>query len=289
MTKKILITGGAGFIGSHLCESYSKDPNLKIYSLDNYSTGDINNHVSNVTYIAGDTKNIFSLCDFAPDIVIHLGEYSRVEQSFEDVRNVWQSNKIGTFEVIEFCRKHNSKLVYAGSSTKFGDLGKGKDQSPYGWTKSSNTELVVRYGDWFNLSYAIVYFYNAYGPREISEGKYATLIAIFSEKMRKKQPLTVVAPGNQIRNFTHVYDIVSGIKLVAENGQGDGFGIGSDKSYSVKEIAKIFGGNIEMLPSRRGNRFSAELVTEKTISLGWSPKHDIEDYIHSLKENNWIS
>jgi len=286
--KKILVTGGAGFIGSHLCESLSQDPKLDIYSLDNYSTGKIENHIKNVTYIVGDTKDIFSLCDFAPDIVIHLGEYSRVEQSFEDIRAVWNSNKSGTFEVLEFCKANNSKLVYAGSSTKFGDLGKSKDQTPYGWTKSSNTELVVRYGDWYNLNFAIVYFYNAYGPREISEGKYATLIAIFTEKMKKKQPLTVVSPGNQIRNFTHVHDIVSGIRLVAEEGQGDGYGIGSDRSYSIKEIAQLFGGNIEMLPARRGNRFSAELITEKTISLGWSPKYKIEDYIDTLRENNWI-
>ena len=286
--KKILVTGGAGFIGSNLCETLSKDSELEIYSLDNYSTGIVENHIENVTYLVGDTKDIFSLCDFIPDIVFHLGEYSRVEQSFEDVRKVWDSNKSGTFEVIEFCRMNNAKLIYAGSSTKFGDLGKSRDQSPYGWTKSSNTELVVRYGEWFNLNYAIVYFYNGYGPREITNGKYATLIGIFTEKMRKKEALTVVSPGSQLRNFTHVDDIVSGLMLVAKKGSGDGYGIGSDKSYSIKEIANLFGGNIEMLPERRGNRYSAELVTKKTIELGWHPKKSLEKYISHLKEKNWV-
>jgi len=287
--RNILITGGAGFIGSNICEYFSKDLNNNVFSLDNYSTGSEKNHVDNVTYIVGDTKNIFSLCDFSPDLVIHLGEYSRVEQSFDDMRRVWDSNKSGTFEVLEFCKENKAKLVYAGSSTKFGDLGKGKDQTPYGWTKSSNTELVVRYGDWFNLEYAIVYFYNAYGKREISSGKYATLIAIFTEQMKKGESLTVVKPGNQLRNFTHIDDIVSGIDLVALKGSGDGYGIGSNQSYSVFEIAQFFGGEIEFLPPRRGNRQSADLLTEKTLALGWEPENDIKEYIDQLRSNNWIS
>jgi len=285
--RKILVTGGAGFIGSNLCKSLSNNSNNIIYSLDNYSTGKVENHVSNVKYIEGETKNITKLCNFSPDLIFHLGEYSRVEQSFDDIRNVWNSNKSGTFEVLEFARKSKAKIIYAGSSTKFGDLGQSKDQTPYGWTKSTNTELVARYGDWFNLSYAIVYFYNAYGPNEISIGKYATLIGIFSEQMRNEIPLTVVSPGTQIRNFTHVNDIVSGIELVAEKGNGDGYGIGSSLSYSVNEVAKFFGGDINYLPPRRGNRQSAKLITDKTIALGWNERYELENYISKLKENNW--
>lgn len=207
-----------------------------------------------------------------------------MEQSFEDVDKVLLFNKIGTLKVLEFCRKKHSKLVYAGSSTKFGDGGIGKNQSLYAWSKSSNTELIKNYGEWYGLNYAIVYFYNVYGKGEISDGKYATLIAIFTEKMRKGEPLTVVSSGMQQRNFTHIDDIVSGLLLVGEKGQGDDFGIGSAESYTILEIAQMFGGAIQMLPERRGNRMTAEVITEKTQSLGWKAVRDIRVYIEELRK-----
>ena len=165
--------------------------------------------------------------------------------------------------MLEFCRKTGAKIIYAGSSTKFGDGGLGRDQSPYAWTKASNTELVINYGKWFNISYAITYFYNVYGPREISKGKYATLIALFKELKKTNMPLGVVSPGTQKRNFTHVDDIINGLILVGEKGIGDDYGIGNDESYSIIEIANLFGGEIIMLPERKGNRLSAEVMTEK--------------------------
>jgi UDP-glucose 4-epimerase len=284
---KILITGGAGFIGSHLCEALLRDNFCEITSLDNYSTGSDANHIPGVNYINGSTLDIDRFINFSPDVVYHLGEYSRVEQSFGDISTVWDSNKQGTFAVLQFCRKHAAKIIYAGSSTKFGDGGLGRSQSPYGWTKASNTELVVNYGRWFDLPYAIVYFYNAYGPREISNGKYATLIGLFTQKMRDKQPLTVVSPGTQKRNFTHVDDIVSGLILVGKNGFGDEFGIGSPDAYSVLEVAKLFGGDIHMIEERRGNRMSAEVMIEKTEQLGWRPKKNLVDYIQDLKDISW--
>jgi UDP-glucose 4-epimerase len=282
---KILVTGGAGFIGSHLCEELVKIKKYTVTSLDNYSMGVSENHVSGVTYINGDTNNIQDLIKFTPDVVFHLGEYSRVEQSFNDIEKVWHSNKDGTFRVLEFCRKKDCKLVYAGSSTKFGDGGLGRNQSPYGWTKAANTELVVNYGAWYGVEYAIVYFYNAYGPREIKVGKYATLIGIFEERFKQHKSLTVVSPGSQIRNFTHVKDIVNGIILVGEKGVGDEFGIGSKKSYSVLEIADMFGGKVEMLSPRKGNRMSAEVLVEKTINLGWLEKYNLSDYVMHLKQS----
>ncbi|NDW23203.1 NAD-dependent epimerase/dehydratase family protein [Alteromonas hispanica] len=283
--KKVLVTGGAGFVGSHLCEQLTHS--YEVYSLDNYFTGSERNHVDKVNYIKGDTAEISELISFVPDLVFHLGEYSRVEQSFEDIELVWEYNKRGTFSVLQFCRKHEVKLVYAGSSTKFGDGGLGKFQSPYGWSKASNTELVECYSEWFGLDYAIVYFYNVYGRREISQGKYATLIALFTEKMRSNLPLTVVSPGTQVRNFTHVDDIVNGLVLVGEKGHGDGFGIGSNEAFTVKEVAELFGGEIEMLPERKGNRMSAEVITEKTRALGWEPTHSLNDYISDMKDRNW--
>lgn len=287
--KKALVTGGAGFIGSHLCEELINIGGYKVTSLDNYSTGRFINHIDGVEYIQGDTRDIKEVVNFDPDQVYHLGEYSRVEQSFCDIESVYYSNKVGTFEVLQFCRKSGSKLIYAGSSTKFGDGGLGRAQSPYGWSKATNTELVENFSSWFGLSYAIVYFYNAFGPREISSGKYATLIGKFADRLGKGLPLAVVSPGVQKRNFTHVKDIVSGLIMIAENAEGDEFGIGSDKSYSVLEVAELFGGRIEMLPERRGNRMRAELVTEKTKLLGWECKHNLEDYIKQLRSSNCSS
>ena len=280
--KKILVTGGAGFVGSNLCEALANDPHNEVYSLDNYFTGKRENHVAGVQYLEGSTEHIFELINFTPDIIYHLGEYSRVEQSFEDIDKVLLFNKTGTLKVLEFCRKRKVKLVYAGSSTKFGDGGLGKDQSPYAWSKSSNTELIKNYGVWYGLDYAIVYFYNVYGRREISTGKYATLIALFAEKTKQGEPLTVVAPGSQQRNFTHIDDIVAGLLLVGEKGKGDGYGIGSPESYTILEIAELFGGEIQMLPQRKGNRMTSPVLTQKTEALGWKATKHIKNYIEEL-------
>jgi len=284
--KKILVTGGAGFVGSHLCESLVKEGN-KVYSLDNYFTGSIDNHVDKVDYIKGNTNQIDEKVTVTPDIIYHLGEYSRVEQSFDDIKLVHESNTQGTFKVLEFARRNSCKIVYAGSSTKFGDGGLARNASPYAYSKASNTELVKNYGAWFNIPYAVTYFYNVYGPREIRTGKYATLIALFKEKIKNKELLTVVSPGTQKRNFTHVNDIVKALILIGKKGYGDDFGIGSDESYSVLEVANLFGGIIEMLPERKGNRMTSEIITEKTRLLGWKPEKKLEEYITSFLLQNY--
>jgi UDP-glucose 4-epimerase len=278
---KVLVTGGAGFVGSHLCEKLVQDGD-EVVSLDNYSTGSKKNHIGGATYIKGETKNIDQLITFSPDIIYHLGEYSRVEQSFDDIEKVWSSNKDGIFAVLQFCRTVGSKIVYAGSSTKFADGGLGRSQSPYAWTKTSNTELVENYGNWFGIKYAITYFYNVYGGREISTGKYATLIALFREKYKNGEPLTVVSPGTQVRNFTHIDDIISGLILVGSKGEGDNYGIGHSQAYSVLDIAKMFGSEVKMLPKRKGNRLSASVVCDKTKDLGWSESHAVADYIRDI-------
>lgn len=281
-SKNILVTGGAGFVGSHLCEALSKDPIHRVFSLDNYFTGSKENHVPNVTYIDGNTADIAKLVTTDIDVVYHLGEYSRVEQSFQDIEKVWQYNKDGIFAVLQFCRLQGAKIIYAGSSTKFGDGGLGRSQSPYAWSKATNTELVKNYGSWYNVPYAITYFYNVYGPREIATGKYATLIALFKEKVKNNQPLTVVSPGSQKRNFTHIEDIISGLTLVGANGYGDDYGIGSPEAYTILEIAHLFNTQVEMLPERPGNRMTADVLTEKTEALGWQPKHSIKTYIQDF-------
>ena len=277
--KTILVTGGAGFVGSNLIERLVQNPENEVHSLDNYSTGKKENHIEGSSYIEGDTNDIGRLVNVKPDLVYHLGEYARVEKSFEDMESVWHSNKEGTFAVLQFCRANNSKLVYAGSSTKFGDGGLGRYGSPYAWSKASNTELVQNYGAWFDLKYAITYFYNVYGPRELS-GKFGTVIEIFREAKIAGRPLKVVSPGTQTRIFTHVDDIVRGLLVVGERGSGDGYGLGATEEYSILDIAKLFEGEIEMLPERKGNRQTSSIdLSRSQGELGWKAEKSIKDYI----------
>ncbi|MFP4118360.1 MAG: NAD-dependent epimerase/dehydratase family protein [Candidatus Woesearchaeota archaeon] len=281
---KILITGGAGFIGSHLCEALAQSSDYEISSLDDYSTGTKKNHVAGVKYFVGHTEEIDKIIQTSPDIIYHLGEYSRVEQSFYDMDRLIRSNINGTFKVLEFARQNGSKIIYAGSSTKFGDKGMNKKQSPYAWVKYFNTELVKNYKFWFDIDYAITYFYNAYGGREISEGDYATLIGIFKQKMLKNEQLPVVKPGTQTRNFTHVKDIVDALILVGEKGHGDGFGISSYDKYSIIDVAKMFGGKIMMIDERKGNRMMSDINNKRTLSLGWRPRRRLKKHIDEFKE-----
>jgi UDP-glucose 4-epimerase len=276
---KVLVTGGAGFVGSHLCERLVNQGH-DVTSIDNYFTGSENNHVQGVWYKNLDTRDVSDLpADF--DIVYHLGEYSRVEQSFDDFDKVWEYNKIGTKCILDFVKKCDAKLVYAGSSTKFTNEHLGYIKSPYTWSKETNTEFVKLFCEWNSIDYAITYFYNVYGPREIENGPYATLIAMFINKVKNGEPLTIVQPGTQKRNFTHIDDIIDGLILVGKEGYGDEYGIGCDDSYTIIDVAAMFGINtkIEMLPQRKGNRMSAKVVTDRTRALGWSSKRNLKDYI----------
>lgn len=280
----VLVTGGAGLIGSELIPLLL--PKYRVISLDNYFIGRKENHVEGAEYIEGHTKDIEKLLGKEnPAIIFHLGEYSRVEQSFTDVELVWESNVHGAFRVIEYWHKRKCKLVYAGSSTKFADGGMGRDQSPYAWMKASNTELVSNYGRWFDLPYAITYFYNAYGPRELSTGPYASVIGRFKEQYWKGEPITVVAPGTQRRNFTAAADIARGLLMVGEKGQGDEYGLGSKESNTVLDIARMFTDNIVMLPERAGNRMDSIVDTSRVEKeFGWEAKTTVKDYIESLKK-----
>lgn len=291
--KKILVTGGAGFIGSNLCERLVQDN--EVLSIDNYFTGSIDNHIAGVTYINSEAKDIESAltnCDFKPDIIYHLGEYSRVEQSYEDVGTVLNFNMDGIKAVLEYVRKNKCKLIYAGSSTKYSDIG--KNGSPYAWSKATNTELVKNYGEWFNIDYAITYFYNVYGNREIKTGKYCTLIAKFCELYKNNSDFPIVSPGTQKRNFTHIDDTIDALVLIGLHGRGDEYGIGASEAYSILEIAEMFYPNLSdgsnekivMLPERSGNRMSAEVITTKTEELGWKQQRKLKDYINENIHTN---
>jgi UDP-glucose 4-epimerase len=280
MQKIILVTGGAGHIGSHIIENLVKNPDYKVISLDNYFTGKVENHIDGAEYRIGHTKDIDKLIPETPDIVYHLGEYARITPSFDDVDKVYDMNIIGTFSVVEFCRQRQvGKLVYAASSTKFAIEGDGRHQNPYSFSKATNVDLINDYGRWYNLPYAICYFYNAFGPRENGIGKYATLIAKFEQAYLKGESLTIVKPGTQKRNFTYVGDLAQGIILVGEKGQGDGYALANSKKYSVTEIATTFNCPIEYIDGYPGREESTDAPTKAREELGWTTTVDIMDYI----------
>lgn len=282
--RTILVTGGAGHVGSHVVEELVADPRNRVISLDNYSTGRRENHVRGAEYRAGHTKQIDALVPETPEIVYHLGEYARIATSFEDVATVYDYNVVGTFHVAEFCRRRGvGKLVYAASSTKFAIEGDGRHQNPYSFSKATNVDLLNDYGRWYGLPYAICYFYNAFGPREVGDGKYATLIAKFERLHRERQPLEVVAPGTQRRAFTYVKDLARGIILVGERGEGDGYALRADATYSVLDIAHAFGGEIRMVEGYPGRQDVANDPSRARDELGWRATLDVLDYIRQFK------
>jgi UDP-glucose 4-epimerase len=284
--ENVLVTGGAGFIGSHLVRLLlDVYPQARVVSLDNYFTGSRENHVESdrVVYLEGATSDVRRIWREshlpAPDAVFHLGEYSRVVQSFEDRELVWESNLRGTKEVVEFAHRHGSKLVYAGSSTRFGNDGEDQHLNPYAWTKAKNVEYIKNFSSWFGLDHAIAYFYNVYGPGHIKDGKYATVIGIFEREFESGEPLTVVAPGTQTRDFTHVADIVAGLVLCRERGAGDGYLLGTGREWQILEVAKLFGADYVLVPPLPGERTSGRADTSKARSIGWTPERDLADYI----------
>ncbi|MDB4917996.1 MAG: ADP-L-glycero-D-manno-heptose-6-epimerase, partial [Gemmatimonadetes bacterium] len=278
--RTIVVTGGAGHVGSHLIELLVAESDARVISLDNYSNGRRENHIAGAEYREGHTRDIRTRIPETPDMLFHLGEYARIKTSFEDVGTVYESNMVGTFNVTEFCRERSvPKLVYAASSTKFAIEGDGRHQNPYSFTKATNVDLINDYGRWYGLPYAICYFYNAFGPREVGEGKYATLIALFETLYRKGLPLTVASPGTQRRAFTYVKDLARGILMVGEKGNGDGYALRAANTYSIMEIAAAFGGRIEMIEEYTGRSDVANDPNKAREELGWEPTLDVLDYI----------
>lgn len=287
-TRLAVVTGGAGFVGSHLCERLVRD-GYRVISLDNYFTGTKENHVPGVDYREGHTKDIAKHISETPDIIYHLGEYSRVAQSIEEPALVLDLNLIGTCGVLEFWREKKCKLIYAGSSTKMSDPRSdgtaGRNLSPYTWAKAANTELVRNYARWYDLPYATAYFFNVYGDRERA-GTHGTVIEIFRQATLNHQKLGVRLPGTQRRNYTHVLDTIDGILLVGERGSGDDYCIASEESFSTLEVAQMFGGDIEMLPERTTSRpGTSDINLTRMHELGWSATRHLADYIHTVCQN----
>jgi UDP-glucose 4-epimerase len=282
----LLVTGGAGFVGGQLIQRLLAEyPDAAIVSLDNYFTGTPENHADDarVTYIEASTLDINKVWRDrglpAPRIVYHMGEYSRIVRSFEEHDLTWEFNLRGTKEVVQFAHDHGARLVYAGSSSKFGNDGQDEHLNPYAWTKAKNVEYLKNFSDWFGLDFVVTYFYNAYGPGHIRSGKYATVIGIFEDHLERGLPLPVVSPGTQTRDFTHIDDIVSGIVICAERGSGDGYLLGTGREWPILEVAEMFGGEIEMIPELRGERVRGRADTTKARDLGWEPQRSLPGYI----------
>lgn len=275
---EVLIIGGAGFIGSHLCEAYIKDNNVT--SLDNYISGKEENHIPGVRYLNMDAKDILSI-DPEYQLIFHLGEYSRVEKSLDKLDFVLENNSLPILNILKFTKVSNAKLIYAGSSTKFADNGTNKFKSPYAFSKWQNSEIVKFYCENLNIPYAIPYFYNVYGGRENANGEFATVIAKFLNLKSHHKKLYITKPGTQTRNFTHIDDTVNALEIIADKGLGDEYGIANPHSYSINEVAQLISSNIGYLDENKANRQSSKILTEKTLALGWKPQKHLHEYIKS--------
>ena len=285
MNNIIVVTGGAGFIGSNLIKYLLKKTNLKIISIDNYSTGTTKNHINhkNVKYIKGENINISKTLKTSKKkikVIFHFGEFSRIYQSFAKHKECLNNNINNSFEVINFASENKIKIIYSATSSALGNNGKDQNQSPYAWSKTKNIELIKNYSKWFGLKYELLFFYNVYGPGQISIGKMATIIGIFETQYNNKKPLTIVKPGSQIRDFTHIDDIIDGCYLALTKGKNNEYMLSSGKKYSILQVAKMFNVKHKFIPSRPGDRSNSTILNSnaKTI-LGFKAKKNIKTYI----------
>ncbi len=284
----IIITGGAGFVGSNLISLLLSKTKFKIISIDNYSTGSRKNHIRNsrIKYVKGDTKNIAKLIKNPQKIVslFHFGEFSRIYQSFLQMNDCINSNTIGSNEVFNYCLKNNIKLIYSATSATLGNKGNDKNLSPYAFTKAKNLELLENLKKWFNFKYEVIYFYNVYGPNQICKGKMATVIGIFEDCYKKNKPLGVVKPGTQSRRFTHIYDTVQICYLAWKNNKCRHYSISNHKSYTILQVAKMFGSKIKFLNARPGERFASALTNLNLNNkvFKYFGKISLKDYIQNI-------
>jgi UDP-glucose 4-epimerase len=293
MKNTIVVTGGAGFVGSNLIEELVKIKKYKILSIDNYSSGKISNHLSSskIKYLNGNTKNISVILEKYKNkihSIFHFGEFARIFQSFKKFRECFNSNIEGSAELFRFALENKIKLIYSATSASLGNNGKDMNLSPYAFTKAKNLELLENLKKWFNFKYEVVYFYNVYGPRQICKGDMATVVGIFEEHFKNKKPLPVVKPGSQTRRFTHVKDTVNACIIAWKKNRCRHYSVASNKTYSINQLAKMFDYKIKYLPKRPGERFSSALkrmnLSNKVIRI--KTKTKLNDYVKDFLIKN---
>jgi UDP-glucose 4-epimerase len=291
MQNIIIVTGGAGFIGSNLIELLLNKTSDRIISLDNYSVGISKNHIRNsrVNYLKGDTIDFFKHFNKIKKkikVIFHFAEFSRIFQSFESVKNCLSSNISGTQEVIKFCLENNIKIIYSATSASLGNNQEDQHLSPYAYSKSINMNLLINLNKWFNFKYEIIYFYNVYGPKQITDSKMSAVIAIFCQQYLNKKTLTIVSPGNQSRKFTHIKDTVHGCYMAWKKNKNQHYIISYPKSYLIKDVAKLFSKNFKYTKKRKGERFESSIIKsirgKKIIKLPC--KMALEDYVNDFKK-----
>ena len=288
----IVITGGAGFVGTNLINLLLKKTKYKIISIDNYSSGLKKNHIKNkrVNYVNTDTKNISKILKNSKKInsIFHFGEFARIYQSFLKMNECINSNSIGTNAVFNYCLKNKIKLIYSATSASLGNKGSDKNLSPYAFTKAKNLELLENLKKWFNFKYEVIYFYNVYGPFQISKGKMATVIGIFEDHYKSNKTLPIVKPGNQTRRFTHIYDTVEICYLAWKKNLCRHYSILHRKSYSIIDVAKMFRAKIKYLPKRPGERYASALTNMNLSNKVY--KHfgriDLKKYIYNINSSS---
>ena len=290
--KKILVTGGAGFVGTNLIKLLLKRTNLKIISLDNYSSGSKKNHIKNkrVKYIKGETKNISKLIAKPNQInsLFHFGEFARIYQSFLKMNQCIDANTVGSNSIFNFCLQNKIKLIYSATSASLGNKGDDKNLSPYAFTKAKNLELLENLKKWYDFKYEVIYFYNVYGPHQICRGSMSTVIGIFEDHYKRKKPMPVVKPGSQTRRFTHINDTVEVCYNSWRKNLCRHYSISNKKSYSILDVAKMFKSKIKFLPKRKGERYASALTKNNLNNKIYKVfgKIHLKDYIFNFIKNN---
>jgi len=290
---KILVTGGAGFVGTNLIKFFLNKTKYNLISLDNYSTGTTSNHIKNsrVKYINGKTSDISKLIKKPKEIktIFHFGEFARIYQSFLKMNECIESNSVGSNAVFNFCLKNKIKLIYSATSASLGNSGNDKNLSPYAFSKSKNLELLENLKKWFNFKYEVIYFYNVYGPYQICKGKMSTVIGIFEDHYKRRKPLPVVRPGTQSRRFTHIDDTINVCYLAWKKNLCRHYSIANKKTFSIKEVAKMFRSKIKLLPKRPGERYASALIDRSFTNKMYKyfGKISLKSYIQEfIKKNN---